>query len=324
MLRIDADGRRPSTPTYHEAVEHLPAADDDAAADDGAESTLLVEDVLRAGYRWQGQVIRPAMVCGCEGLSRRREQPVEPAPKVRKDSSAPLQREWFGEGLLLGARGGFRRRRPRRRSPRAYRKLGQAVPVPRHSIPELGGPLQGHNGGLRRAGRSAAKRKEYDEVRKLGPMSGLGGIPGGLRRFRRRGTAPSGWRTWATWATCSAGCSVTSAGRVAQAPEQYPRTAAWRGRSRQGAPGLRGRRFRGGDHRSQRRRSMPAATRVTARGRPRRHHPCHLPPLRRQRRARRQPGHCSASEHRLPPLQRQGHGGRQAPARPCQATARAS
>jgi molecular chaperone GrpE len=41
-------------PTWHEAVMHEPA-------DEGQETTL-VSDVLRAGYAWQGLVVRPAMV----------------------------------------------------------------------------------------------------------------------------------------------------------------------------------------------------------------------------------------------------------------------
>ncbi|WP_421118206.1 nucleotide exchange factor GrpE [Aquihabitans daechungensis] len=41
-------------PTWHEAVMHEPA-------DEGQEATL-VSDVMRAGYAWQGRVVRPAMV----------------------------------------------------------------------------------------------------------------------------------------------------------------------------------------------------------------------------------------------------------------------
>ncbi len=41
-------------PTTHEAVLHEPA-------DEDQEATIVI-DVLRAGYAWQGRVIRPAMV----------------------------------------------------------------------------------------------------------------------------------------------------------------------------------------------------------------------------------------------------------------------
>jgi molecular chaperone GrpE len=45
-------------PTVHDAVLHGPG-------EDGQEGTL-VEEVLRAGYRWRGQVLRPAM-CKVKG-----------------------------------------------------------------------------------------------------------------------------------------------------------------------------------------------------------------------------------------------------------------
>jgi molecular chaperone GrpE len=48
-------------PTTHEAVDRVSAADgDDAGA--AATSGPIVDEVLRAGYRWKGRVIRPAMV----------------------------------------------------------------------------------------------------------------------------------------------------------------------------------------------------------------------------------------------------------------------
>jgi molecular chaperone GrpE len=79
LERIDAVGVA-FDPTVHEAVEHLPAEDTDAAdvdevspggagAEDGpghetavAAAGPVVIDVLRAGYRWKGRVIRPPMV----------------------------------------------------------------------------------------------------------------------------------------------------------------------------------------------------------------------------------------------------------------------
>ena len=56
--RIDEVGSA-FDPTVHEAVEHLPAEEGDAALADGA---AVVAGVLRTGYRWKGRVIRPAMV----------------------------------------------------------------------------------------------------------------------------------------------------------------------------------------------------------------------------------------------------------------------
>lgn len=53
LERIDDPGV-PFDPTVHDAVEHAPAEND-------AESGV-VAGVLRAGYRWKGRVIRPAMV----------------------------------------------------------------------------------------------------------------------------------------------------------------------------------------------------------------------------------------------------------------------
>ena len=45
-------------PMLHEAVEHQPAGEDD----DEVERGPVVVDVLRAGYRFKGRVVRPAMV----------------------------------------------------------------------------------------------------------------------------------------------------------------------------------------------------------------------------------------------------------------------
>ena len=50
LERIDPDGG-PFDPTLHDAVAHEPG--------DGDQQVV---DVLRAGYRWKGRVLRPAMV----------------------------------------------------------------------------------------------------------------------------------------------------------------------------------------------------------------------------------------------------------------------
>jgi molecular chaperone GrpE len=53
LERVDQAGV-PFDPSMHDAVAH-------AEADDGQQDAV-VEEVLRAGYRWKGQVLRPAMV----------------------------------------------------------------------------------------------------------------------------------------------------------------------------------------------------------------------------------------------------------------------
>jgi len=50
LERIDPEGE-PFDPTAHEAVMHEPG-----------EGSAHVVDVMRAGYRWKGRVLRPAMV----------------------------------------------------------------------------------------------------------------------------------------------------------------------------------------------------------------------------------------------------------------------
>ena len=65
------------------------------------------------------------------------------------------------------------------------------------------------------------RRKEYDEVRRLGPMAGgFGGVARRLRRSGQRGWA-SGSRTWATSAISSAASSA--AGAVVGGPRAQQR-----------------------------------------------------------------------------------------------------
>jgi molecular chaperone GrpE len=68
LERIDPIGEE-FDPNAHEAVGHLPAEDGSpgdgaAAADTGAVGSgePVVGQVMRAGYRWRGAVVRPAMV----------------------------------------------------------------------------------------------------------------------------------------------------------------------------------------------------------------------------------------------------------------------
>ena len=63
----------------------------------------------------------------------------------------------------------------------------------------------------------AAKRKEYDEVRELGPMAGGFGGGGGPAGSAAPAGPTSGWRTWAISATSSAACSAGAAGGAAGA-----------------------------------------------------------------------------------------------------------
>ena len=53
LVRIESDGAA-FDPTQHEAVAHEPADDDEAGA--------YVSETMRAGYTWQGQLLRAAMV----------------------------------------------------------------------------------------------------------------------------------------------------------------------------------------------------------------------------------------------------------------------
>ena len=55
LERVDPLGQ-PFDPNEHDAVLH------EEAEGDGAPSTPEVTEVLRAGYRWKGRVLRPAMV----------------------------------------------------------------------------------------------------------------------------------------------------------------------------------------------------------------------------------------------------------------------
>jgi molecular chaperone GrpE len=55
LERIQPDGQ-PFDPEDHDAVAHEPAEGE------GAPELPEVSEVLRAGYRWRGRVLRPAMV----------------------------------------------------------------------------------------------------------------------------------------------------------------------------------------------------------------------------------------------------------------------
>ncbi|MGO8869811.1 MAG: nucleotide exchange factor GrpE [Acidimicrobiales bacterium] len=64
LERIDPVGE-PFDPNAHEAVGHVPAEEEpqaDAARLDPTSGEPVVAQVMRAGYRWRGTVVRPAMV----------------------------------------------------------------------------------------------------------------------------------------------------------------------------------------------------------------------------------------------------------------------
>jgi molecular chaperone GrpE len=54
LERVDAAGV-PFDPTVHDAVAR-------SEGDGSSDGEVVVEEVLRSGYRWKGQVLRPAMV----------------------------------------------------------------------------------------------------------------------------------------------------------------------------------------------------------------------------------------------------------------------
>ena len=53
LSRVESEGA-PFDPMLHEAVAHEPADEDDHGP--------VVSETMRAGYTWQGQLLRPAMV----------------------------------------------------------------------------------------------------------------------------------------------------------------------------------------------------------------------------------------------------------------------
>jgi molecular chaperone GrpE len=63
LERIDPEGQA-FNPEHHDAIAHEPgvALGDDSAAPEAGQQQPLVSQVMRAGYRWRGRVLRPAMV----------------------------------------------------------------------------------------------------------------------------------------------------------------------------------------------------------------------------------------------------------------------
>jgi molecular chaperone GrpE len=61
LERVDPAGQ-PFDPNAHEAVGHLPGGTDELDGETVEVDGPLVAQVMRAGYRWKGNVVRPAMV----------------------------------------------------------------------------------------------------------------------------------------------------------------------------------------------------------------------------------------------------------------------
>jgi molecular chaperone GrpE len=57
LERVDEVGV-PFDPSVHDAVAHAPNDDQEEESDQGSK----IEEVMRSGYRWRGQMLRPAMV----------------------------------------------------------------------------------------------------------------------------------------------------------------------------------------------------------------------------------------------------------------------
>ena len=152
LERIDPIGE-PFDPNQHEAVMHEPTAT--------AASTSSSE-VLRAGYAWKGRVLRPAMV---------------KVTRLERDTPMAPQREWFEKDYyeVLGVPDDGHQ--PRRSRARTASWPGRTTPTPTPVTPR-------RRSASRRSpppttwSATPSKRKEYDEVRRLGP----GGRPASRRR----------------------------------------------------------------------------------------------------------------------------------------------
>ena len=200
------------------------------------------------------------------------------------------------EGLLQDARGVRRRPRPRR------------SPAPTGSWPSstTPTPTRATRSRSRRSpppttsSATPSKRKEYDEVRALGPAAGGfggGGFPGGF-----------GGRAAATFRVDDIGDSRRPVRRPVRprtpGPAAAGRAPARRRPRGRAAPVLRGRRQRG-DHLGQPDHRRPLPHLPGHRGRPRAPSPVDLPALRRHGHAPRQPGPLLAQPD-LPAVRRDG------------------
>ena len=184
-----------------------------------------VDEVMRAGYRWQG----PGACVPADGPTGA--------------GTDETERRW-----RHSANGSRRTTTRSSGSPHGDRQGDHAAPTgswPRSTTPtptRVRERFKEISAAYDVLG-DADKRKEYDEVRAMGPVAG--GFGGGFRAAVAAVAAPSGWRTWVTSATCSAACSV--AARRTRRPGRAP---AGRRRRDRAAPVLRGRRARASPPRS--------------------------------------------------------------------------
>ena len=198
-------------------------------------------------------------------------------------------------------------RRPRRRSRRAYRKLAKehhpdANPGAEDRFKEISAAYDVLG--------DADKRKEYDEVRRLGPVGGFGGGGGGVARFSVRRSVST------TWVTCSAASSTASGrGRGGAAPDRAARCRP-RGRAaprRSSTPST-------ASPPPSTSPAMPRATPATAPAPRRARRRVICPALRRPRRHRRQPGSLLLQQP-VPRVRRPRHASSSRRARPVGAPA---
>ena len=129
------------------------------------------------------------------------------------------QREWFEKDYykILGIAEGA----SQKEVTRAYRKLARKLhPDANPDDPQAEERFKEVSAAYDVVG-DPDKRKEYDEVRKLGPVAagfgGPGGPGGGPAAGSVRAASTSAWRTSATSATCSGACSTAAGGGVPRA-----------------------------------------------------------------------------------------------------------
>ena len=287
--RIDSVGVE-FDPTVHDAVGQLPAEPPPAAP-------VSPTDYGAAAAPSRGATAKPSKPAKRgrpEQRARRRSGharrvPVEvegaaagdgPRQNLRSDAMAP-QRDWYTTDYYKTL--GVSDKATDKDLRRAYRKLAKELHPDSHPGSEerfkavsaaydvLGDP---------------EKRKEYDEVRRLGPLSNLGGF-GGPRRWRWRQLQLPDRRPFGhlrrpvrpRW----------TRRRTLHAPQRPSTRARSRGRAAPVVPGG-GRRRRHNAQRSQRDTLLDLRwVGITSRD-----GPGDVPPLQRARRAERQPGHVLA------------------------------
>ena len=179
LERIDPAGK-PFDPAEAEAVMHEPG--------EGGPHPSSPRPCA-PGYRWRGRGAAPG-----HGQGHR----------LRKVDGA--QREWFEKDYYRVL--GVSETATAKEIKSAYRKLSRQYHPDANPGDKAAEERFKEVSAAYDVVGDAEKRKEYDEVRRLGPV---GGVPRGGRGGRRRAAFRS--RTSATSATCSAACSAAAAGR---------------------------------------------------------------------------------------------------------------